>query len=167
MIDAPATATAATGAARTATAARTTRHQSRPRQRQRNAARKGHARSTDRPQDSHQPQGPQKGRQRAPRNAAKVLHQPPATRPPAVTETATAGKACTTTSTTAARRATLDTSHNRASGDGGASLAKTQGANGPHRTKAGRIPNGRRPAGGVSSPNDLNSWRLIHRAQYK
>ena len=50
----------------------------------------------------------------------------------------------------------LTTSHNRKRGDGGASLANTQGANGPHRTKAGRIPNGRRPAGGVSSPNDLN-----------
>lgn len=114
-----------------------------------------------------QPQGPQTGRQRAPRNAAKVHHQPQPTTPPAATETATAGKVCTKASKTAARRATLTTSHNRASGDGGASLANTQGANGPHRTKAGRIPNGRRPAGGVSSPNDLNGWRLIHRAQYK
>lgn len=36
------------------------------------------------------------------------------------------------------------------------SFANTQGANGPHRTKAGRIPNGRRPAGGVPVLNDLN-----------
>lgn len=61
----------------------------------------------------------------------------------------------------------LTTSHNRKRGDGGASFANTQGANGPHRTKAGRIPNRRRPAGGVPCPNDLNGWRLINRAQYK
>ena len=74
----------------------------------------------------------------------------------AATEKATAGKVCTKASRTAARRATLDTSQNRQRGDGGASLAKTQGANGPHRTKAGRIPNGRRPAGVVPGLNDLN-----------
>ena len=83
-------------------------------------------------------------------------HQPPPITPPAATETATAGKVCTKASKTAARRATLDTSHNRKRGDGGASLAKTQGTNGPHRTKAGRIPNGRRPAGCVPGLNDLN-----------
>ena len=76
LTGAPATATAATGAARTATAARTTRHQSRPHQRQRNAARKGHARSTDRPTPATPPQGLQTGRKRAPRDAAKVQHQP-------------------------------------------------------------------------------------------
>ena len=156
LIDAPATATAAAGAVRTATAARTTRNPSRPRQRQPRAARKGHARSTDRPTPATPPQGPQTGRQRAPRNAAKVQYQPQPTTPPAATEKATAGKVCTKASRTAARRATLDTSQNRQRGDGSASLAKTQGANGPHRTKAGRIPNGRRPAGVVPGLNDLN-----------
>ena len=116
----------------------------------------GRARGKDRPQTATTPQGPQTGRQRAPRDAAKVHHQPPPITPPAATETATAGKVCTKASKTAARRATLDTSHNRKRGDGGASLAKTQGTNGPHRTKAGRIPNGRRPAGCVPGLNDLN-----------
>ena len=85
--------------------ARTTRNLSRPRQRQPRAARKGHARSTDRPTPATTPQGPQTGRQRAPRDAAKVQHQPPPITPPAATETATAGKVCTKASTTAARRA--------------------------------------------------------------
>ena len=149
LIDAPATATAAAGAVQPAPAARTTRNLSRPRQRQPRAARKGHARGTDRPALATTPQGPKTGRQRAPGGAAKAQHQPPPITPPAVTEPATAGKVCTRSSKTAARRATLDTSHNRKRGDGGASLANTQGANGPDRTKAGRIPNGRRPAGGV------------------
>lgn len=49
------------------------------------------------------PQGPQTGRQRPPRDAAKVQHQPQPVTPPAATKTAKAGKVSTKASKTAAR----------------------------------------------------------------
>ena len=115
-------------------------------------ARKGQRQTAN----SHHATRPANGPPARAKERGQGTHQPPPITPPAATETATAGKVCTKASKTAARRATLDTSHNRKRGDGGASLAKTQGTNGPHRTKAGRIPNGRRPAGCVPGLNDLN-----------